>query len=101
MYRYDSIDRRIVDARVARHRGQVARRLAGTLADEEPRPARLQNGLYIERRGPMPRAAIPYGLLSSTQLRKLADISRRYDRSYGHFTTRLNMQFNWPGHPSE
>ncbi|MDR1936230.1 MAG: nitrite/sulfite reductase [Candidatus Accumulibacter sp.] len=96
MYRYDSIDRRIVDARVAQHRGQVARHLAGTLADEELRPVRLQNGLYIERHGPMLRVAIPYGLLSSAQLRKLADISRRYDRGYGHFTTRLNMQFNWP-----
>ncbi|MDR2112611.1 MAG: nitrite/sulfite reductase [Candidatus Accumulibacter sp.] len=96
MYRYDNIDRRIVDARVAQHRGQIARNLAGTLADEELRPVRLQNGLYIERHGPMLRIAIPYGLLSSTQLRKLADISRRYDRGYGHFTTRLNMQLNWP-----
>ncbi|MDR3221513.1 MAG: nitrite/sulfite reductase [Candidatus Accumulibacter sp.] len=96
MYRYDSIDRQLIDARVAQHRSQIARNLAGTLSDEELRPLRLQNGLYIERHGPMLRIAIPYGLLSSAQLRKLADISRRYDRRYGHFTTRLNMQLNWP-----
>jgi sulfite reductase (NADPH) hemoprotein beta-component len=96
MYRYDSIDRRLVDARVAQHRDQIARNLAGTLSDEELRPLRLQNGLYIERHGPMLRVTLPYGQLSSAQLRKLADISRRYDKGCGHFTTRLNMQFNWP-----
>jgi sulfite reductase (NADPH) hemoprotein beta-component len=96
MYRYDSIDRQLVDARVAQHRGQIARNLAGALSDEELRPLRLQNGLYIERHGPMLRIAIPYGQISSVQLRKLADISRRYDRRQGHFTTRLNMQLNWP-----
>jgi sulfite reductase (NADPH) hemoprotein beta-component len=96
MYRYDSIDRQLVDARVAQHRDQIARNLAGTLSDEELRPLRLQNGLYIERHGPMLRVTLPYGQLSSAQLRKLADISRRYDKGYGHFTTRLNMQFNWP-----
>jgi sulfite reductase (NADPH) hemoprotein beta-component len=96
MYRYDSIDRQIVGARVAQHRGQIARNLAGDLSDEELRPLRLQNGLYIERHGPMLRIAIPYGQLSATQLRKLAGIARRYDKGYGHFTTRLNMQLNWP-----
>ena len=96
MYRYDSIDQQIVNERVAQYRGQIARNLAGTLSDDELRPLRLQNGLYIQRHGPMLRIAIPYGLLASAQLRKLADISRRYDRSVGHFTTRQNMQFNWP-----
>ena len=95
MYRYDSIDRQIVAARVAQYRDQIARHLAGTLSDEELRPLRLQNGLYIERHGPLLRVGIPYGQLSSVQLKKLADISRRYDRGYGHFTTRLNIQFNW------
>ncbi len=96
MYRYDSIDRQIINERVAQYRGQIARNLAGTLSDDELRPLRLQNGLYIQRHGPMLRIAIPYGLLSSQQLRKLAEISRRYDRSVGHFTTRQNMQLNWP-----
>ncbi|MDR2789308.1 MAG: nitrite/sulfite reductase [Candidatus Accumulibacter sp.] len=95
MYRYDSIDRQIVNARVAQYRDQVARNLAGDLSDEELRPLRLQNGLYIERHGPLLRVGIPYGQLSSAQLRKLADVSRRYDKGYGHFTTRLNMQLNW------
>ncbi|MDR1662641.1 MAG: nitrite/sulfite reductase [Azoarcus sp.] len=95
MYRYDSIDRQIVAARVAQYRDQIARNLAGALSDEELRPLRLQNGLYIERHGPLLRIGIPYGQLSSGQLLKLADISRRYDKGYGHFTTRLNMQFNW------
>ena len=72
------------------------RNLAGTLSDDELRPLRLQNGLYIQRHGPMLRIAIPYGQLSAAQLRKLAEISRRYDRSVGHFTTRQNMQLNWP-----
>ena len=96
MYRYDSIDQQLVDARVAQYRGQIDRNLAGTLSDDELRPLRLQNGLYIQRHGPMLRIAIPYGQLAAAQLRKLADISRRYDRSYGHFTTRQNMQLNWP-----
>jgi sulfite reductase (NADPH) hemoprotein beta-component len=95
MYRYDSIDRQIVAARVIQYRDQIARNLAGTLSDEELRPLRLQNGLYIERHGPLLRIGIPYGQLSSVQLRKLADIARRYDKGYGHFTTRLNMQLNW------
>ncbi len=96
MYRYDSIDQQIINERVAQYRGQIERNLAGTLSDDELRPLRLQNGLYIQRHGPMLRIAIPYGQLASTQLRKLAEISRRYDRSVGHFTTRQNMQLNWP-----
>ncbi len=96
MYRYDEIDQRIIDERVAQFRGQIARNLAGQLSDEDLRPLRLQNGLYIQRHGPMLRIAIPYGLLSADQLRTLADITRRYDRGYGHFTTRQNLQLNWP-----
>jgi sulfite reductase (NADPH) hemoprotein beta-component len=96
MYRYDSIDQQMIDERVAQYRGQIERNLAGTLSDEELRPLRLQNGLYIQRHGPMLRIAIPYGQLAAAQLRKLAEISRRYDRSVGHFTTRQNMQLNWP-----
>ena len=82
--------------RVARFRSQMERFLAGRLGEDEFRPLRLQNGLYIQRHGPMLRVAIPYGQLSSAQLRKLAEISRRYDRNVGHFTTRQNMQLNWP-----
>ncbi|MEO5766034.1 MAG: nitrite/sulfite reductase, partial [Casimicrobiaceae bacterium] len=96
MYRYDAFDRRIVDERVAQYRGQVQRFLAGQLAEEDFRPLRLQNGLYIQKYAPMLRIAVPYGLLSSTQLRMLARIGRSYDRGYGHFTTRQNLQFNWP-----
>ena len=96
MYHYDSIDQQIINERVAQYRGQIERNLAGTLSDDELRPLRLQNGLYIQRHGPMLRIAIPYGMLASAQLRKLAEISRRYDRSVGHFTTRQNMQLNWP-----
>ena len=96
MYRYDSIDQNIINERVAQYRSQIARNLSGELSDEELRPLRLQNGLYIQRHGPMLRIAIPYGMLSAAQLRKLADISRRYDRSVGHFTTRQNLQLNWP-----
>ena len=96
MYRYDSIDQQLINERVAQYRDQIERNLAGTLSDDELRPLRLQNGLYIQRHGPMLRIAIPYGMLASAQLRKLAEISRRYDRSVGHFTTRQNMQLNWP-----
>jgi sulfite reductase (NADPH) hemoprotein beta-component len=96
MYRYDGIDQQIIDERVAQYRDQIARHLAGDLSTDELRPLRLQNGLYIQRHGPMLRIAIPYGMLSATQLRKLAEISRRYDRGVGHFTTRQNMQLNWP-----
>jgi len=96
MYLYDSIDQRIVDERVAQFRDQTRRFLAGSLAEDDFRPLRLRNGLYIQRHAPMLRVAIPYGLLSSRQLRKLAHIARTYDRGYGHFSTRQNIQFNWP-----
>jgi sulfite reductase (NADPH) hemoprotein beta-component len=96
MYRYDSFDRSIVAQRVAQFRDQTRRFLAGQLTEDEFRPLRLQNGLYIQKHAPMLRVAIPYGVLSSTQLRKLAHIARTYDRGYGHFTTRQNIQYNWP-----
>src|SRR4249920_2701724 len=96
MYRYDPFDQRIVDERVAQFRDQTRRFLAGALTEDEFRPLRLQNGLYIQKHAPMLRVAIPYGLLSSAQLRVLAQIARQYDRGYGHFTTRQNIQYNWP-----
>jgi sulfite reductase (NADPH) hemoprotein beta-component len=96
VYLYDQIDHRLVDERVRQFRDQTRRFLAGELSEEEFRPLRLRNGLYIQRYAPMLRISIPYGLLSSWQLRKLADIARRYDRGYGHFTTRQNLQLNWP-----
>jgi sulfite reductase (NADPH) hemoprotein beta-component len=95
MYRYDTIDRSIVQARVAQFRDQTRRYLAGSLTDDEFRTLRLQNGLYVEKNGPMLRIAIPYGQINAEQLEKLADISRRYDRGFGHFTTRQNIQLNW------
>src|SRR5689334_5977787 len=96
MYVYDEIDQQLVDERVRQFRGQTERFLRGELSEDEFRALRLRNGLYIQRYAPMLRIAIPYGLLSTRQLRKLADIARRYDRSYGHFSTRQNMQLNWP-----
>ncbi|MFI4913825.1 MAG: nitrite/sulfite reductase [Steroidobacterales bacterium] len=96
MYRYDDIDRTLVNERVAQFRDQTRRFLAGSLSEDEFRPLRLRNGLYIQRFAPMLRVSIPYGLLSSRQLRMLAHIARKYDRSYGHFTTRQNIQYNWP-----
>jgi sulfite reductase (NADPH) hemoprotein beta-component len=96
MYLYDPVDQRIVDERVAQFLDQTRRYLAGSLAEDDFRPLRLQNGLYIQRHAPMLRVAIPYGILSSTQLRTLAHIARTYDRGYGHFSTRQNLQFNWP-----
>ena len=96
MYKYDTYDQTIVDERVAQFRGQTERFLAGQLSEDEFRPLRLQNGLYIQKHAPMLRVAIPYGLLSSKQLRMLAHIARKYDRGYGHFTTRQNIQYNWP-----
>ena len=96
MYRYDSTDKTLVRERVAQFRDQTQRFLAGALSDDEFRHLRLRNGLYIQRHAPMLRVAIPYGLLSTTQLRALAGIARRYDRGYGHFTTRQNIQYNWP-----
>ena len=96
MYKYDEIDQSLIDERVAQYRDQMRRFLAGELTDEEFRPLRLQNGLYIQRHAPMLRIAVPYGTLASKQLRKLGDIAKRYDRGYGHFSTRTNMQLNWP-----
>ena len=95
MYRYDTIDRTLVAERVAEFRDQTARFLAGTLSEDEFRPLRLRNGLYVQRHAPMLRVGVPYGLLSSTQVRALAFVARRYDRGYGHLTTRQNVQFNW------
>lgn len=96
MYRYDIHDQTLVDERVAQFRDQMERYRAGRLGEEEFRPLRLQNGLYIQRHAPMLRIAIPYGMLAGHQLRALAEITRRYDRGYGHFTTRQNLQLNWP-----
>src|SRR5438105_6995689 len=96
MYVYDDIDQRMVDERVRQFRDQTRRFLAGKLSEEEFRALRLRNGLYIQRYAPMLRIAIPYGLLSSAQLRKLAHIACTYDRDYGHFSTRQNLQLNWP-----
>src|SRR5262249_35167844 len=96
MYRYDHFDQRIVDERVAQFRDQTRRYLAGELTDDDFRPLRLMNGLYIQKHAPMLRIAIPYGQLATKQLRTLAHIARTYDRGYGHFTTRQNLQLNWP-----
>ncbi len=95
-YRYDEHDQQLVDQRAAQFRGQTRRFLEGRLSEEQFRPLRLQNGLYIQRHAPMLRIAIPYGVLDSRQLRMLARISRDYDRGYGHFTTRQCLQLNWP-----
>lgn len=96
MYKYDKLDQQIVNERVVQYRDQTRRFLAGELSEEEFRPLRLQNGLYIQRHAPMFRIAVPYGMLSSKQLHKLGDIAKKYDRDYGHFSTRQNMQLNWP-----
>jgi len=96
MYRYDEFDRALVDQRVEQFRGQVARRLTGELTEDEFKPLRLMNGLYLQLHAYMMRVAIPYGTLSSRQMRQLAYIARRYDKDYGHFTTRQNIQYNWP-----
>ena len=96
MYRYDELDQRLVDERVAQYRDQTERYLAGKLSEEEFRSLRLRNGLYIQRFAPMLRIAVPYGLLSSRQLRMLGHIARTYDKGYGHVSTRQNIQFNWP-----
>ncbi len=95
MYRYEPIDQQLVRERAAQYRDQLSRYLAGQLGEDEFRPLRLQNGLYVERHAPMLRIAIPYGLLSAAQMRMLAQIARRHDRGFGHFTTRQNIQFNW------
>jgi sulfite reductase (NADPH) hemoprotein beta-component len=96
MYRYDDFDHQFVRERVVQFRGQVERRLTGALNEEEFRPLRLMNGLYLQLHAYMLRVAIPYGTLSSRQMRQLADIADKYDRGYGHFTTRQNIQYNWP-----
>ena len=95
MYQYTAFDRSFVHQRAAQFRDQLERNLAGTLGEDEFRPLRLQNGWYIQRHAPMLRVAVPYGELSSRQLRQLAKIARVHDRGYGHFTTRQNLQFNW------
>ena len=96
MYHYDNFDAAFVAGRVEQFRDQVARRLSGELTEEQFRPHRLMNGLYLQLHSYMLRVAVPYGVLNSRQMRKLAEIARRYDRGYGHFTTRQNIQYNWP-----
>jgi sulfite reductase (NADPH) hemoprotein beta-component len=95
LYAYDQIDREMVADRAAEFRGQVARRLSGELSEDQFKPLRLMNGLYLQLHAYMLRVAIPYGSLDSRQLRALAAIARDYDRGYGHFTTRTNIQFHW------
>src|SRR5262249_27296552 len=95
MYLYDEFDRTLVKERVAEFRDQVARRLSGELTEDEFKPLRLMNGVYLQLHAYMLRTAIPYGTLSSEQLRMLAHVARRYDRGYGHFTTRQNIQYHW------
>ena len=96
MYQYDKYDQAMVDQRVAQYRDQTRRYLAGELTEDQFRPLRLANGLYIQLHAPMLRVAVPYGMMSATQVRKIADIARRYDRGFVHFTTRTNFQMNWP-----
>src|SRR6476660_6162978 len=96
MYRYDEFDRDFVNQRVEQFRGQVERRVSGEITEDQFKPLRLQNGVYLQLHAYMLRIAIPYGTLNPAQLRMLAHIARKYDRGYGHFTTRQNLQFNWP-----
>ncbi len=96
MYQYDQIDQRLVEQRVAQYRDQTRRYLAGELGEDDFRSLRLRNGLYIQKHAPMLRISIPYGLLTSSQVRMFARIAREFDKNYGHFTTRQNLQFNWP-----
>ena len=96
MYRYDEFDHALVQDRVTQFRRQVERRMKGEISEEQFRPLRLMNGLYLQLHAYMLRVAIPYGTLDSRQMRKLAYIARRYDKGYGHFTTRQNIQYNWP-----
>ena len=96
MYVYDEHDKQIAAERVAQFRDQTERALAGELSEEEFLPLRLQNGLYVQRHAPMLRICVPYGMLRSEQLRRLARITRDYDRGYAHVTTRTNIQLNWP-----
>src|SRR5690606_32919182 len=95
MYQYTDFDKHFVRQRAAQFRDQLQRNLEGKLGDEEFRPLRLQNGWYVQRHAPMLRVAVPYGELSSRQIRQLARIAREFDRGYGHFTTRQNLQYNW------
>ena len=95
MYSYTAFDQAMIDQRVAQFRDQTQRYLAGQLSEDEFRPLRLQNGLYVQRYAPMLRIAVPYGLYNSLQLRKIAEISRKYDRGYAHVSTRQNFQLNW------
>ncbi|MGB1093026.1 MAG: nitrite/sulfite reductase, partial [Oceanobacter sp.] len=96
MYQYDEYDQQIVNERVAQFRNQMERYLDGKIAEDEFLPLRLQNGIYVQRYAPMLRVAIPYGTLNSTQMRALAKVARDYDKGYAHFSTRQNLQFNWP-----
>lgn len=96
MYRYDALDQQLLQERVAQFRDQVKRWKSGELSNDEFRPLRLQNGLYVQRHAPMLRIAVPYAMLNSAQLRAMAHVARKYDRGYGHFTTRHNLQLNWP-----
>ena len=96
MYHYSNFDHAFVAERVAQFRAQVARRLDGSLSEEEFKPLRLMNGLYLQLHAYMLRVAIPYGTLNSRQMHQLAMIAERWDKGYGHFTTRQNIQFNWP-----
>lgn len=96
MYLYTDFDQKLIDQRVAQFRDQTQRYLAGELSEDEYRPLRLQNGLYIQRYAPMLRIAVPYGLMNSKQLRKVAELAKTYDRGYAHISTRQNIQFNWP-----
>src|SRR6185312_4371106 len=100
MYAYDELDRTLLNERVEEFRDQVKRRLSGELTEDEFKMLRLQNGVYLQLHAYMFRVAIPYGTLSSAQLRRLAHVARRYDRGYGHFTSPQNIQFNWtkPAH---
>src|SRR5437867_3827054 len=96
VYRYDEFDQAFVTERVEQFRGQVERRLSGEITEDQFKPLRLMNGVYLQLHSYMLRIAIPYGTLSPAQLRMLAFIARKYDRGYGHFTTRQNLQFHWP-----
>ena len=95
MYLYDQYDQAMVDARVAEFRDQTRRRLEGKLSEDQFKPLRLMNGLYLQLHAYMLRVAVPYGTLNSRQMHMLADIADKYDRGYGHFTTRQNIQYNW------
>ena len=96
MYKYDTIDRDFLARRSAQFRDQVARRLSGELSEDEFKPLRLMNGLYLQLHAYMLRVAIPYGTLNSAQMTALASIAEKWDKGYGHLTTRQNIQFNWP-----